>query len=88
MLNSPKGLQSTTTGLWQNLVTYDERTTVQYVIGLAAACGLDMWVIDVATYLYGNLDSDIYMRIPYGFKKHVHVDIYMMAEVKSQSIKF
>ena len=43
--------------------------TFRYLISLAVSEGLDMRVMDVVTaYLYGSLDSDIYMKIPKGFK--------------------
>ncbi|GKE07118.1 retrovirus-related pol polyprotein from transposon TNT 1-94 [Tanacetum coccineum] len=43
--------------------------TFRYLISLAVFENLDMRLIDVVTvYLYGPLDSDIYMKIPEGFK--------------------
>ena len=43
--------------------------TFRYLISLAVSEGLDMRLMDVLTaYLYGSLDSDIYMKIPEGFK--------------------
>ena len=38
--------------------------TFRYLISLAVSEGLDMRLMDVVTaYLYGSLDSDIYMKI-------------------------
>lgn len=46
-------------------------TTFRFLIGLTVAERLEMSLMDVVTaYLYGSLDSDIYMRIPEGFKLH------------------
>ncbi|GJT52805.1 retrovirus-related pol polyprotein from transposon TNT 1-94 [Tanacetum coccineum] len=43
--------------------------TFRYLISLAVIKNLDMRLMDVVTtYLYGSLDSDIYMKIPEGFK--------------------
>ncbi|KAI3791818.1 hypothetical protein L2E82_05681 [Cichorium intybus] len=43
--------------------------TFRYLISLAVSENLDMHLMDVVTaYLYGSLDSDIYMKIPEGFK--------------------
>ena len=43
--------------------------SLQYLISLAVFEGLDMRLMDVVTaYLYRSLDSDIYMKIPKGFK--------------------
>ena len=45
--------------------------TFRYLISLAVSEGLDMRLMDVVTaYLYGSLDSDIYMKIPEGFKMY------------------
>nr|GEX93169.1 putative RNA-directed DNA polymerase [Tanacetum cinerariifolium] len=42
---------------------------LRYLISLAVSENLDMRRMDVVTaYLYGSLDSDIYMKIPKGFK--------------------
>jgi hypothetical protein len=39
--------------------------TFQYLISLTAQKGLYMHLMDVVTaYLYGSLDSDIYMKVP------------------------
>ena len=39
--------------------------TFRYLISLAVSEGLDMRLMDVVTaYLYGSLDSDIYMKMP------------------------
>ena len=44
--------------------------TFRYLIGLSVFNNLDMYLMDVVTaYLYGSLDSDIYMKIPEGFKR-------------------
>ena len=43
--------------------------TFRYLISLAVSKNLEMCLMDVVTvYLYGSLDSDIYMKIPEGFK--------------------
>ena len=43
--------------------------TFRYLISLAVSEGLHMRLIDVITeYLYGSLDSDIYVKIHEGFK--------------------
>ena len=42
-------------------------TTFRYLISMAVNLNLEMKLMDVVTaYLYGNLDSDIYMKIPEG----------------------
>ena len=43
--------------------------TFRYLISLTVSKNLEMRLMDVVTaYLYGSLDSDIYMKIPEGFK--------------------
>ena len=43
--------------------------TFHYLISLAVNEGLDLRLMDVVTaYLYGSLDSDIYMKVPEGLK--------------------
>ena len=43
--------------------------TFRYLISLAVSKKLEMRLMDVVTaYLYGSLDSDIYMKIPEEFK--------------------
>ena len=43
--------------------------TFRFLISLAVSEGLEMRLMDVVTaYLYGSLDTDIYMKIPEGFK--------------------
>ncbi|KAD7477833.1 hypothetical protein E3N88_00969 [Mikania micrantha] len=43
--------------------------TFRYLISLAVSKNLEMHLMDVVTaYLYGSLDSDIYMKVPEGFK--------------------
>ena len=43
--------------------------TFRYLISLVVSKKLEMHLMDVVTaYLYGLLDSDIYMKIPEGFK--------------------
>ncbi|GJX64490.1 putative RNA-directed DNA polymerase [Tanacetum coccineum] len=43
--------------------------TFRYLISLVVSKNLDMRLMDVVTaYLYGSLNSDIYMKIPEGFK--------------------
>ena len=43
--------------------------TFRYLISLTVSKKLEMRLMDVVTaYLYGSLDSDIYMKIPEGFK--------------------
>ncbi|MCF7184014.1 hypothetical protein L3H42_10985, partial [Corynebacterium sp. MC-13] len=45
-----------------------DATTFRYLICLAVHEGLDLRLMDVVTaYLYGSLDSDIYMKLPEGF---------------------
>ena len=42
--------------------------TFRYLIHLAVSEGLEMYLMDVVTaYLYGSIDSDIYIKIPEGF---------------------
>ena len=42
--------------------------TFQYLISLAVAEGPDMRLMDVVTaYIYGSLDANVYMKLPYGF---------------------
>ena len=42
--------------------------TFRFLISLTVQAKLDMQLMDVVTaYLYGNLDKDIYMKIPEGF---------------------
>ena len=44
-------------------------TTFHYLIYLAVSEGLDMRLMDiVTTYLYGSIDTNVYMKIPEGFK--------------------
>ena len=43
--------------------------TFRYSISLIVSKGLDMRLMDViTTYLYGSIDTDIYMKILEGFK--------------------
>jgi len=43
--------------------------TFKYLISLAVSKNLEVRLMDVITYyLYGSLDSDIYMKIPEGLK--------------------
>ena len=43
--------------------------TFRFLISLTVSERLDMRLMDViTTYLYGSMDSDIYMKIPEGFK--------------------
>ncbi|CAH9090012.1 unnamed protein product [Cuscuta epithymum] len=57
-------------------IDYDETyspvvdaTTLRFLIGMSVFERLQMRLMDVVTaYLYGSLDTDIYMRIPGGFK--------------------
>ena len=43
--------------------------TFRYLISLVVSKNLEMRLMDAVTaYLYGSLDSDIYMKIPEGFK--------------------
>jgi len=43
--------------------------TFRYIISMAANLNLKMQLMDVVTaYLYGSLDSEIYMRVPEGLK--------------------
>ena len=44
-------------------------TTFRYLIYLAVFEGLDMLLMDVVTnYLYGSIDTNVYMKISEGFK--------------------
>ena len=46
-----------------------DASTFRYLISLAVSENLEMRLMDVVTaYLYGSLDTDIYMKIPEGFK--------------------
>ena len=45
-----------------------DATTFRYLISLIAHEGLNLHMMDVVTtYLYGSLDSDIYMKLPNGY---------------------
>ena len=42
--------------------------TFRYLLSLTVSEGLDMRLMDVVTaYLYGSLDTNVYMKIPEGF---------------------
>jgi len=41
---------------------------IRYLISLAVFKNLKMHLMDVIAYLYGSFYSDIYMKIPEGFK--------------------
>ena len=46
-----------------------DATTFRYLISLVIQEGIDLRLMDVVTaYLYGALDTDIYMKLPEGFK--------------------
>ena len=46
-----------------------DATTFRYLIYLAVSEGIDMRLMDiVTTYLYGSIDTNVYMKIPKGFK--------------------
>ncbi|KAJ0881424.1 putative RNA-directed DNA polymerase [Helianthus annuus] len=46
-----------------------DATTFRYLISLVIQEGIDLRLMDVVTaYLYGSLDTDIYMKLPEGFK--------------------
>ena len=46
-----------------------DATTFRYLIYLAVSEGLDMRLMDVVTtYLYGSIDTNVYMKIHEGFK--------------------
>ena len=48
-----------------------DATIFRYLIYLVVFEGLDMWLMDVVTtYLYGSIDTNVYMKIPEGFKLH------------------
>ena len=57
-------------------IDYDETyspvmsgVTFRYLISMTAGLSLNMQLMDVVTaYLYGPLDSDIYMKVPDGLK--------------------
>ena len=43
--------------------------TFRFLMSLTSSKNLEMYMMDVVTaYLYGSLDSDIYMKIPEGLK--------------------
>ena len=43
--------------------------TFRFLVSLVASEGIDMYLMDVVTaYLYGSIDTNIYMKIPEGFK--------------------
>ena len=43
--------------------------TFQYLISLTVSEGQDMRLMDVVTtYLYGSIDTNLYIKIPEGFK--------------------
>lgn len=49
-----------------------DTTTFRYLISLAVSERLDMRLMDVVTaYLYGDLDKDIYMKVPEGLKTNI-----------------
>ena len=46
-----------------------DATTFRYLIYLVVSEGVDMWLMDVVTlYLYRSIDTNVYMKIPEGFK--------------------
>ena len=46
-----------------------DATIFFYLIHLVVSKGLDMWLMDiVTTYLYGSIDTNVYMKILEGFK--------------------
>ncbi|KAI3706684.1 hypothetical protein L6452_24599 [Arctium lappa] len=46
-----------------------DATTFRYLISMVVQEGIDMCLMDVVTaYLYGSLDTDIYMKLPEGLK--------------------
>ena len=46
-----------------------DATTCRYLIYLTVSKRLDMRLMDVVTtYLYGSIDTNVYMKIPKGFK--------------------
>jgi len=50
--------------------------TFRFLISLAVSEGLEMHLTDVVTaYLYGSLDSDIFMRIPRRLKCTIHNNV-------------
>ena len=61
--------------------------TFRYLISLAVYKGLSMHHMDVVTaYLYGSLDSDIYMKVPEGIEipnKNHNCNIYCVKLQKS-----
>nr|GEX92389.1 hypothetical protein [Tanacetum cinerariifolium] len=69
-------------GIW---IDYEETyspvidaITFHYLISVAIKENLDMRLMDVVTvYLYGSLDSDIYMKIPEGFKMPEALIVYV-----------
>ena len=64
-----------------------DATTFRYLIYLAASEGLDMRLIDVVTaYLYGSIDTNVYMKILEGFKllEIINSKPQSMYSIKSQ----
>ena len=46
-----------------------DATSFRYLIYLVVSEGLDMWLMDVViAYLYGSIDTNVYMKISEGFK--------------------
>ena len=46
-----------------------DATTFRYLVSLVIQEGIDLHLMDVVTaYLYGSLNTDIYMKLPEGFK--------------------
>ena len=46
-----------------------DATTFRYLIYLVVSKGLDRWLMDVVTtYLYGSIDTNVYMKILKEFK--------------------
>ncbi|GJT27352.1 disease resistance CC-NBS-LRR class family protein [Tanacetum coccineum] len=77
IVQTPKGSTSGTMKFLKNQeIDYEETyspvvdaTTLRYLISLVIQEGIDMRLMDVVTaYLYGSLDTEIYMKLPEGFK--------------------
>ncbi|KAK2436707.1 putative mitochondrial protein [Trifolium repens] len=62
-----------------------DATTFRYLISLVTHEGLNLHMMDVVrAYLYGSLDSDIYMKLPEGFNLP---DVYSSGSRENYSIK-
>ena len=59
--------------------------TFRFLISFATSEGLDMRLMDVVTaYLYGSIDTDIYMKIPEGYKMNENLKHRSLYSIKLQ----